>query len=413
MILRLSTPLVLAGLGILALLLPWPLAAAGALAVAAAVSVDVIVARRGRTPVVRAVPTTVARGAAFPVSLQTEGGLATRVKQPQTAELRIRDREADTALETVGVALQRGRHMLPAPASRVWGPLGLAGWSGRGGEPLELDVYPDLPGARRLARAAREGRLHPEGRRRGPLGLGTDFESVREYSDDDDARHINWRATQRLGRPMTNQFRVERDRDVICVVDCGRLMAAPVGQATRLDVSVDVALAMAAVADELGDRAGLIAFDEELRRVVSPRRRGARDMLVALHDLEPRPVESDYRRALVEIGNAKRAFVLILTDIVEPSAVQPLADALPLLSRHHVVAIASVADVDLEAILTTAPGTAGGVYRQVVAADVERERALAVATLRRAGAQVVQAGPEGIAAACVRSYLAAKARALL
>lgn len=413
MILRGATVLALAGLAVVALLGPWRLALGLAVLVTLAALADALVARNARRPVTRTVPSSVARGVPFALEVRAEPGLSVTVKQPRTADLRVRGRVGTQEVLTEAVALRRGRLEVPAPHLRVAGPLGLAGWGGSAGPAVELDVYPDLPGARRLARAARGGRLHAESRRRGPLGLGTEFESVREYHDDDDVRHVNWRATQRLGRPMTNQFRVERDRDVVCLVDCGRLLAAPVGSATRLDVCVDVALAVAAAADELGDRAGLIAFDDDLRRVVPPRRRGARDLLVALHDLEPRPVESDYRRAFAEVGGAKRAFVLILTDLVEPAAAQPLAQALPLLVRRHAVAVGSVADPDLAAILTTAPVTPAEAFRQVVAADVDRERAEVAARLRGAGAQVVEATADTFAAACVRAYLVAKSRARL
>ena len=41
---------------------------------------------------------------------------------------------------------------------------------------------------------------------------------------------------------MSNQYRIEQDRDVVCLLDAGRLMAAPLGDArdaTRLDAAVD------------------------------------------------------------------------------------------------------------------------------------------------------------------------------
>ena len=69
----------------------------------------------------------------------------------------------------------------------------------------ELLVYPDLPAARRLALAVRRGRFRdPGGRARGPLGLGTEFESVRDYLPDDDIRQVNWRATG-AARPADEQ----------------------------------------------------------------------------------------------------------------------------------------------------------------------------------------------------------------
>ena len=83
-------------------------------------------------------------------------------------------------------------------------------------------MYPDLLAARRLALSVRQGRFRDQGiSARGPLGLGTEFELVRDYLPDDDIRQVNWRATARLGRPMSNQYRIEQDRDVIVVVDAG------------------------------------------------------------------------------------------------------------------------------------------------------------------------------------------------
>ena len=68
--------------------------------------------------------------------------------------------------------------------------------------------------------AVRRGALGLAGAsRRGPLGLGTEFESVRDYLPDDDIRQLNWRAaSERTGRPMSNQYRIEHDRDVVVLL---------------------------------------------------------------------------------------------------------------------------------------------------------------------------------------------------
>src|SRR5207244_1736077 len=87
-------------------------------------------------------------------------------------------------------------------------------------------------------------------------------------------RHTLPSPAPRLRRPMSNQYRVEQDRDVVCMLDAGRLMAAPLGDRTRLDATVDAATAVALVADEVGDRAGVIAFDDRVRRRLPPARGG-------------------------------------------------------------------------------------------------------------------------------------------
>ena len=405
------TPRAAAALAVVALsllVLPVPLAVLLAVGLAAATGVDAWWVRRPPT-VTREVPTQLARGVAAVLRLKPSEPARVRVRQPTPPDVELVPDEGKGGLVGQLVARRRGRHTLPAAVARRTGPLGLAAWTHRVGEEGEVRVYPDLPTARRLASSVRAGTFRDEGlRRRGPLGLGTEFESVRDYSPDDDIRQVNWRATARLARPMSNQYRIERDRDVICVVDCGRLMAAPFADRTRLDTALDAAVAVAAVADVLGDRCGTIAFAGEVLRALPPRRAGSRDLVTALYDLEPVPVDSDYELAFSRIRGVKRAFVLVLTDLLEESAARPLVEALPVVSRRHAVAVAGATDVDLDAAIRSVPRVPGDVYRAAVALDVLAARARAAAQLRHTGATVVEAPPASLAAACVRAYLRAK-----
>jgi uncharacterized protein (DUF58 family) len=397
------------------LVVPIPIAALALLAVVVAAAVDALAARR--TPdVTRTAPAFLSRGvaAAFRLDLARPVAGHARIRQPAPPELALEPREADGRLDATIVALRRGRHLLPAAAVRVEGPLGLGRWYHGACGDTEIVVYPDLVAAFRLALAVRQGRFRDPGRaRRGPLGLGTDFESIRDYLPDDDVRQVNWRATARLGRPMSNQYRVEQDRDVVCVVDTGRLMAAPLGDRTRLDAALDAVAAVAAVADELDDRCGVIAFDGKVRRDLAPRRKGARPVIRAIYDLEPNPVESDYELAFRRVGDAKRAFVLVLTDLLEEVAARPLVDAVPVLARRHAVVVASAADTDLLDALRREPAAAVDVYAASVALEVLAARERVAALLGGAGAEVLEAAPEQLAAACVGAYFRAKARARL
>lgn len=403
----------LALIAVAAVFVPWWWCVLLGLAVAGALLADAIVARRS-VEVTRVLQPILARGVPVPFSL-VAGPAAGRVRLRQASppDLVLATKEGEREVKTTVTARRRGRHVLPAPAARVVGPLGLAAWYRRPGEEVEVLVYPDLPAARRIATAVRRGRFRMAGEARGPLGLGTDFESVRDYEPDDDVRQVNWRTTQRLGRPMSNQYRLETDRDVICLVDCGRLMAAPLRDRTRLDATIDAAVAVASVADAVSDRCGAIAFDANVTRQVAPRRAGGRAVVQALFDLEPVGVDSDYAAAFARVGAAKRAWVLLLTDLLEETAARPLLDALPSLARRHAVAVASAVDLDLQELLSQPPQDRSDVYRTAVALDVRSSRAGVAAELRRRGVDVIEAPAEGLAAACVRAYLRSKARARL
>ncbi|MEJ7797993.1 MAG: DUF58 domain-containing protein [Solirubrobacteraceae bacterium] len=406
----------LAAIALLAIALGPVAAGLLAVALAGALIADARLARRPPRAQ-RRVPAIVARGVSAALAIDVPGanGRSVRVRQPRPPGVELEPQQADGGLEARLVARRRGRFTLLAAAVRVSGPLGLATCDHRAGEDSQLLVYPDLPAARRLALAVRCGRFRESGRQsRGPLGLGTEFESLREYLPDDDIRQVNWPATVRLGRAMSNQYRVEQDRDVICVLDCGRLMAAPLsGGATRLDAAVDAATAVGLVTEELGDRCGTVAFDAVVHRRLPPRRRGADALVRAIFDLQPAPVDSDYELAFRGVASAKRALVIVFTDLIEEVAARSLVAAVPVLARRHEVVVAGVADPDLDAAVCTRPKQELDVYRAAAALDVLGARERAAARVRAAGARVLETAPAQLAQACVGAYLSAKARARL
>jgi uncharacterized protein (DUF58 family) len=404
----------LAAVSLSALLVPPGVAVLGGLALMAAAVVD-LVAVRAAPRVTRTAPHVMARGVRSPLVLEVEAPGAVRVCQPVPPDLGLAPSEADGRLDASLLPRRRGRHVLPAAAVRVEGRLGLARITSRRGGDAEVLVYPDLPAAHRLVTAVRQGRFRDPGLlTRGPLGLGTDFESIRDYQPDDDIRQVNWRASARVGRPMSNQYRVEQDRNVICCIDAGRLMSAPVADdVTRLDAALDAAVAVALVADEVGDQCGALAFADTVKRRVPPRRRGGRAVVEALFDLEPTPVEADYEAAFRRVGGGKRALVLVFTDLLEETAARPLVEAIPVLARRHLVVVASVRDPDLDAVVRTPPTQVADVFAAAVVVDALEARERVAAQLRRAGAEVLEAPAHALAPACVAAYLRAKARARL
>lgn len=388
-----------------------------AVAIASIVAVAALDAWRVRpAPALeRALPHALARGVATPFAVEQRAPGAVRIRQPNVPALTFDPQEGDGGIRGTVLPKVRGRHEVPSPATVATGPLGLGRWFHSGGRPQEVLVYPDLPNARRIVHRLREGRFREHGRSaRGPLGLGTEFESVRDYLPDDDFRQVNWRATARVGRPMTNTYRVEQDRDVVCVVDAGRLMGGPLGpQKTRLDVALDATVAVALVADEVGDRCGALAFDARIRRDLRPRRAGSRRVVEALFDLEATDADSDYELAFRSVGGGKRVLVLIFTDLVDEPAARSLIAATPVLARRHFVVVASATDPDLDELANARPSGALEAARRRVAREVLDVRSAVAARLRRAGAAVVDVPPERLPAACVAEYLRAKARARL
>jgi uncharacterized protein (DUF58 family) len=402
----------LLAVAVVALVIPVWTAVAATLILLAAMLADGLAVRRAPR-VERIVEEVLSRGVATSLSVDASATDARRVllRQPATPALEVNTHPGPRDLRGEVVPLRRGRQRLPGVASASLGPLGLACWHHAARADTELLVYPNLVMARRLALRLRQGRAAPDGRlRRGPIGLGTDFESIREYLPDDDIRQVNWRASARLGRPMSNQYRIEQDHDVLCIVDSGRLMAAPIPQGTLLDAALDATTAVAMAADELGDHCGAIAFDAVIRRALVPRRAGGRRVIHALFDLQPTLEDSDFEQAFVRAGSSRRGLVLVFTDLIDDRAARSLVRAAPMLTRRHAVVVAAVSDPALESALSAESDDAP---LALAALSVLADRDRAVAKIRRLGAEVLLSKPGMMPERCVQAYLRAKARARL
>lgn len=338
----------------------------------------------------------------------------------------------DGGVEGTVTALRRGVHRFPAVAVRSDGPLGLGRWHHTVGTEVRVEAHADLPTAHRLALAVRRGMLRPTGERtRGPLGLGTEFESLREYHTDDDSRLINWRATSRLGRPMSNNLRVEQDQTMVIALDCGRLQTSSLGTvatgapagaelgsarglfavppwaATRLDSLADVVSALTMVADELGDRCGLVAYDDTITADVRASRRGSRGVLRAALELDASSADTDHAKGLARAVAARPTVLVVCTDANDPVSVEPLVGGLAGVASGRRVIV--VVPDDLEAADDAPTDTSvAGIARVAVLDQYRADRDAAVAMVRSTGARVVHAPPHRLAEAAVRAYLGAR-----
>ena len=312
----------------------------------------------------------------------------------------------------------RRRHALDRPARpRRLAPRSPAGRARSASTPT---CSPPAGSRCRCARAASATRAISA---RGPLGLGTEFELVRDYLPDDDVRQVNWRATARLGRPMSNQYRTEQDRDVI--VGRRRRAACRPRRCRRRDGrrAPDRARRVPGRADRrrAGRRRGRRPLRRDRLRRRGPRRRSgpaarrAPRSCAPLFDLQPRPVDADYELAFRRVEGAKRAFVLVLADLLEEAAARPLVEAMPVLTRRHAVVVASPADPGLDgARRARAPETEGDLARAAVARRGPRgPRRAPPRSSAPPAPRCSRRRPTRLPRACVAAYLRAKARARL
>ncbi|WP_393098528.1 DUF58 domain-containing protein [Streptomyces sp. LN325] len=307
---------------------------------------------------------------------------------------------------------RRGDRHADRVTIRSYGPLGLFSRQGSHKVPWTVRVLPPFTSRKHLP--SKLARLRELDGRTSVLtrGEGTEFDSLREYVPGDDTRSIDWRATARQSTVAVRTWRPERDRHILLVLDTGRTSAGRVGDAPRLDASLDAALLLAALASRAGDRVDLLAYDRRVRALVQGRAAGdvLPSLVAAMATLEPELVETDARGlTATALRTARRRSLIVLLTTLDAAPVEEgLLPVLSRLTQRHTVLVASVADPHV-ARMASARGNADAVYEAAAAAHAQAERRRTAEELTRHGVTVVDATPDDLPPALADAYLALKA----
>ena len=306
---------------------------------------------------------------------------------------------------------RRGDRQAGAVTVRTYGPLRLAGRQRSIEAPAHVRVLPEFASRRHLPSRLVQLR-EIDGRTAVRLkGAGSEFDSLREYVIGDDVRSIDWRGTARRGEVVVRTYRPERDRRVVIALDTARLSAARVGNAPRLDASIEATLLLGALASHAGDRVQATAFDRvERARAASSGPQLMAELADALATVEPSLLEPDWPALvrLVQSRVSQRSLVVLLTTVDTSAMDSGLIEAVAALQRRHQVLVGSVEDPELGAMLADR-SDAEAAYGAGAAARAMLEREAAATRLRQLGAEVVLSLPDDLAPAVCDRYLALKA----
>jgi uncharacterized protein (DUF58 family) len=282
----------------------------------------------------------------------------------------------------------------------------------------ELKVFPSLRGmseyeALRRHHASSYGGLH----RQRMLGSGREFEQLRDYFPDDDFRDINWKATARRNRPITNIYQAERSQDLLLCLDCGRMMGNPVGAGTALDHAIDASIMLAHMANRQSDRVGLVLFRDVVHRFIKPAAGMAavHRIIEELVDAQTQGVFPSYSALMTALRahQNRRSLIFLFTDLNDPQLATNLAEVLPVASRRHVLVVVSLRDPLLDQVAKGSAEDRRGVYQVLAARQLATERATRTRELQRIGAIVLEADAGSLTMKLLNTYLSIKTRQLL
>lgn len=285
-------------------------------------------------------------------------------------------------------------------------------------ESKTVHVYPDMKQLGEYALLARTNRLSLMGvRRTRRVGQDHDFERLRDYTPDDNYKHIDWRSTARRNKLTVKDFQTSQSQRLIFLIDCGRMMTNEASGLSLLDHSLNAMLMLSYVALRQGDSVGMIAFSDRVHSFIPPTG-GMKQMNQLLHasfDRFPQLVESRYDQAFLHLSThcRKRALVVLVTNIIDEVNAQQVHRYLATqVGRHLPIGVVLRDHRIFEA--ADAPHPRGAeLYRAAVAAHILTWRHQVITDLQHAGVLCLDVFPEEMTAPLVNKYLELKARHLL
>lgn len=281
-----------------------------------------------------------------------------------------------------------------------------------------IHVYPDMKQLAEYELLARTNRLSLLGvRRTRRVGQDNDFERLRDYTPDDNYKHIDWRSTARRNKLTVKDFQTSQSQRIIFMVDCGRMMTNESSGLSLLDHSLNAMLMLSYVALRRGDSVGLISFSDKIHGFV-PAKGGQGQMNRLLHasfDRFPRLVESRYDDAFLHLSRhcRKRALVILLTNLIDEVNSNQVEQYLTTLVGRHLPLGVLIRDHRLFDAADQINPRGANLYRAAGAAEILNWRHQVLTDLQHKGVLSLDVFPEDMTAPLINQYLEIKARHLL
>ncbi|MFN3189790.1 MAG: DUF58 domain-containing protein [Aureliella sp.] len=337
--------------------------------------------------------------------------------EPNSHRLRVAPHQRATVSHTV-TATRRGAFALDTIYIQALSLLRF--WRQEHRLPCENDlhVYPDIKQIAKYALLARTNRLSQIGvRRTRKIGQDNEFERLRDYTQDDNYKHIDWRTTARRQKLTVKQFQTDQSQRVIFLLDCGRMMTNEYERLSLLDYALNSILMLGYVALDQGDSVGMLSFSDEVHTYVPPAggRRQMNRLLHAGFNEFPRMVQSRFDKAFLYLSQhcRKRSLVVLVTNVIDQVNAEQIQSYVRNLGKGHLPLLVLLRDHRIFEFADNPAEDPEVMYRSAAASQLLLWRNQVLTRMKADGALSLDVFPEAMTSPLVNSYLEVKARHLL
>ncbi len=281
-----------------------------------------------------------------------------------------------------------------------------------------IKIYPDIRAVAQYELLAKQNRLSELGLRMQHMpGQGREFERLREYRYGDETRKIDWKATARKRQLISREFNVERNQNLVVMVDCGRFMRNQTDGVSYLDRALNSAIMLSYIALGQGDNVSLLLFSNKIERFVRPVRGkpGVQSLLRSTYDVQCSDKIADYSYALQYLTKVQRnrALVMLITFVTDEMQLKLIGDHLQLKSLPYLPLCVLLQDVGLRKMADQVPTTDLEAFHSASAANLLTGRTKKIAMMRESGISIVETQPDQLTERVINEYLRIKMRSLI
>ena len=167
-------------------------------------------------------------------------------------------------------------------------------------------------------------------------GRGMTFSEVREYQYGDDIRNIDWNVTARFHKPFVKIFEEEREMTVMLLVDVSGSNDFGSIDATKRDITAELAAVLAFSAIQNNDKVGVIFFSDQIEKFIPPKK-GSSHILRIIREIvtfTPQHKGTDIGEGLKFLTSAikKRTTAFLISDFMTS---RPFDQEMRIAARKH------------------------------------------------------------------------------
>jgi uncharacterized protein (DUF58 family) len=248
------------------------------------------------------------------------------------------------------------------------------------------------------------------------VGENDEFEHIRNYTQGDNIKSINWKATSRKGELLVNQFEDSKSQSIYCLIDKGRCMEMPFEGLSLLEYSINACLVISNIILQKYDKAGLMTFSNTIGNMLKAdnKRIQLEAIYETLYNESTNFKESNFQSLYYTVRQKlnRRSIIFLFTNFELLQEAEANSAYIKGLAQKHIVVIISFLNTELLEMTAQECALKSDVYDKYIAKSLYNEKFKIMNLLTSYGAQVIMTTPQNLSINVINKYLEIKAKRL-